>query len=59
MLSIEIEQREGLPRRAEMAARYAERSGRNLDALAYYQVLSLFKLAIILEGPSARRRLAR
>ncbi len=58
VLSIEIEQREGLPRRAEMAARYAERSGRNLSALVYYQVLSLFKLAIILEGPSARRRLA-
>jgi aminoglycoside phosphotransferase (APT) family kinase protein len=58
VLSIEIEQREGLPRRAELAQRYVERSGRNLDALRYYETLSLFKLAIILEGPSARRRLA-
>jgi aminoglycoside phosphotransferase (APT) family kinase protein len=57
-LSIEITQREGLPRRAEMAERYAQRTGRDLGALRYYEVLSLFKLAIILEGPSARRRLA-
>lgn len=58
VLGIEIEQRSGLPRRAELAQRYVERSGRTLDALRYYEVLSLFKLAIILEGPSARRRLA-
>ena len=58
VLGIEIEQRDGLPSRVELAQRYADRSGRNLDALRYYEVLSLFKLAIILEGPSARRRLA-
>ena len=43
---------------AHRGGRYVERSGRNLDALRYYETLSLFKLAIILEGPSARRRLA-
>lgn len=45
---------EGYPTRAEMAARYAERTGRDLTALPYYQSLSLFKLAIILEGRHAR-----
>jgi aminoglycoside phosphotransferase (APT) family kinase protein len=48
--------REGLPTRAELAARYVERSGRDLSALAYYEVLSLFKLAVILEGGVRRAR---
>lgn len=42
------------PTRAEMARRYAERSGRDLTALAYYECLALFKLAVILEGTYAR-----
>jgi aminoglycoside phosphotransferase (APT) family kinase protein len=42
------------PSRKEMAARYEERSGRNLSALAYYECLSLFKLGVILEGTYAR-----
>src|SRR4051794_38122963 len=46
---------EHYPTRAEMAARYAERSGRDLSALAYYQCLALFKLAVILEGTYARK----
>lgn len=46
--------REGLPSRAELAQRYRERSGFDLDALPYYEVLALFKLAIILEGGVAR-----
>ena len=46
---------EGYPTRAEMAARYAERTGRDLAALAYYEALALFKLAIILEGSYARQ----
>jgi aminoglycoside phosphotransferase (APT) family kinase protein len=49
---------EGYPSRALMAARYAERSGRDLSALPYYQALALFKLAVILEGTFARQRAA-
>jgi aminoglycoside phosphotransferase (APT) family kinase protein len=45
---------DGYPTRAQMAARYAERTGRDLSALPYYQALALFKLAIILEGRHAR-----
>jgi aminoglycoside phosphotransferase (APT) family kinase protein len=50
----DIEVREGLPSRAELAARYAERTGADLSALPYYQALALFKLAIILEGGIVR-----
>ncbi|ONH55596.1 phosphotransferase [Frankia sp. CcI49] len=53
-LTVDIEQRDGLPTRAELAARYAERTGRDLGALSYFQALALFKLAIILEGGYAR-----
>jgi aminoglycoside phosphotransferase (APT) family kinase protein len=42
--------RRGLPTRAELTARYAERSGRSTEHVAYYVVLSLFKLACVLEG---------
>jgi aminoglycoside phosphotransferase (APT) family kinase protein len=49
---------EGYPTRAEMAARYAARTGRDLSALAYYEALALFKLAVILEGGYARQRAA-
>jgi aminoglycoside phosphotransferase (APT) family kinase protein len=45
---------DGYPTRAEMAARYVEQTGRDLDALAFYEVLALFKLAVILEGTYAR-----
>ena len=41
---------EGYPSRAQMAARYTERTGADLGALPYYEALSLFKLAVILEG---------
>ena len=47
---------EGYPTRAEMAARYVERTGADLTALPYYEALALFKLAIILEGNYARTR---
>ncbi|MGV0793264.1 phosphotransferase family protein [Mycolicibacterium sp. XJ1819] len=46
---------DGYPSRAEMAQRYAERTGRDLSSLAYYEALALFKLAIILEGSHARQ----
>jgi aminoglycoside phosphotransferase (APT) family kinase protein len=44
----------GFPSREELAARYAERSGRDLSDLGYYQALGYWKLAIILEGVYAR-----
>jgi aminoglycoside phosphotransferase (APT) family kinase protein len=49
---------QGYPSRAEMASRYAERTGRDLRALAFYECLALFKLAVILEGTFARERAA-
>ena len=39
----------GFLRRAEAARRYAERSGRELDALGYYVVFGSFKMAVVLQ----------
>ena len=44
----------GFPTREEIAARYAERSGRDLSELDFYVALGYWKLAIILEGVYAR-----
>ena len=44
----------GFPTREEIAARYAERSGRDLSDLGFYVALGYWKLAIILEGVYAR-----
>ena len=44
----------GFPGRAELAARYAERSGRDLSQLDFFIALGYWKLAIILEGVYAR-----
>ncbi|HEV3123125.1 MAG TPA: phosphotransferase family protein [Candidatus Dormibacteraeota bacterium] len=44
----------GVPRRSDLAARYAERTGRDLGRLAFYCTLGLFKLACVLEGSFAR-----
>jgi len=44
----------GFPNRAELAARYAERSGRDLSQLDFFVALGYWKLAIILEGVYAR-----
>jgi aminoglycoside phosphotransferase (APT) family kinase protein len=44
----------GFPSREEVAARYAERSGRDLSELDFYVALGLWKIAIILEGVYAR-----
>jgi aminoglycoside phosphotransferase (APT) family kinase protein len=41
---------EGFPSRAELVARYAEQSGRTIDALAWYEVLALWKAAVFCEG---------
>ena len=40
--------------RAEIATTYAVRSGRSVDAIEFYQVLALYKLAVISEGIYAR-----
>jgi len=44
----------GYPSRSEMVARYAERSGRRLDDLPWFEVLACYKLGLILEGSHAR-----
>jgi len=44
----------GFPRREELRARYAERSGRDLSQLDFFVALGYWKLAIILEGVYAR-----
>jgi aminoglycoside phosphotransferase (APT) family kinase protein len=44
----------GFPTRTEAVARYAERSGRNLDHVDFYTVLAHFKLAVILENMHQR-----
>jgi aminoglycoside phosphotransferase (APT) family kinase protein len=54
VIGADIVAREGLPTRAELATRYEHRTGAPLDYLPYYEALSLFKLAVILEGTYAR-----
>jgi len=44
-----------MPRRAEAALRYAEQSGRALDALPWFTVFGYWKMACIVEGVYARR----
>ena len=44
----------GFPTRAELAARYAERSGRDLGEVDFFMAFGYWKLAIILEGVYAR-----
>ena len=44
----------GLPSRAELIARYTQRSTRDLSAVAWYEVMASFKLGIVLEGTHAR-----
>jgi len=40
----------GFPSRAELAARYAERSGRDVEPLAWFQALALWKAAVFCEA---------
>jgi aminoglycoside phosphotransferase (APT) family kinase protein len=44
----------GFPTEAELVARYAARTGRDVAAVDWYVVLACFKLAIIQEGTNAR-----
>jgi aminoglycoside phosphotransferase (APT) family kinase protein len=46
----------GFPGREELAARYAQRSGRDISNLHWYQTLALWKAAIFLECSLARFR---
>lgn len=40
---------EGFPTRAEIVARYAARSGRDLGAIRFFETFALFKLAVVLQ----------
>jgi aminoglycoside phosphotransferase (APT) family kinase protein len=44
----------GSPSRAELAERYAQRSGRSIEHLGWYCSFSFFKLAMIVEGAYAQ-----
>jgi aminoglycoside phosphotransferase (APT) family kinase protein len=44
----------GFPGRDLLTARYAEKTGRSLEALPWYQVLAIWKAAIFLEGSFRR-----
>ncbi len=46
--------RPGFFTRAEIAAEYARRSGRGIETIEFYEVLALYKLAVISEGIYAR-----
>jgi aminoglycoside phosphotransferase (APT) family kinase protein len=45
---------DGFPDKREVLARYAERSGRDLSQIDYYQAFGFWKLACIVEGVYAR-----
>jgi aminoglycoside phosphotransferase (APT) family kinase protein len=44
----------GAPTRAELAARYAERTGRDVGGIRWYHVFALFKLGVVLQQIYAR-----
>ncbi len=44
----------GFLTRAQFAASYAERTGRDLSGIGYYMAFGCFKLAVVLEGINAR-----
>ena len=44
----------GFPTRAELIARYAEQTGRDVAAADWYEVLACYKIGCILEGTYAR-----
>jgi aminoglycoside phosphotransferase (APT) family kinase protein len=49
-----ISEMPGFPRRQWLVERYRERTGIDVRALDFYQVLAIWKLAILLEGSYAR-----
>ncbi len=50
----EVTRGDGFARRADLRARYAERSGRDLASIGWYEVLALWKSAIFLEASYGR-----
>jgi len=44
----------GFPGRAELTARYAERTGQSLPDLTFYVVFAMWRMAVLLEGHWAR-----
>jgi len=46
----------GFPSRKDMTARYADRSGLDLDELDFYVAFAHFKFAVVIQGVSARSR---
>jgi aminoglycoside phosphotransferase (APT) family kinase protein len=44
----------GAPSRAELAARYAERSDRSVEHIDWYCAMAFYKLAMIVEGAYAQ-----
>ena len=52
-----VTRQDGFPTRAQLIARYEQRSGRSMRDLRWYTTLALWKSAIFLEG-SYKRRLA-
>lgn len=52
--SIGVQPWAGFPTEAELVARYAARSDRDLAAIDWYAVLACYKLGIVLEGTHAR-----
>ncbi|HWK29574.1 MAG TPA: phosphotransferase family protein [Solirubrobacter sp.] len=46
--------RQGFPSRAELVARYEERSGRRVAAIRWYETLAIWKAAVFLEGSYGR-----
>jgi aminoglycoside phosphotransferase (APT) family kinase protein len=51
---LQLEPWDGMPSRAELVARYADVSGRDVSAVPWFFVLACYKLGIILEGTYAR-----
>jgi aminoglycoside phosphotransferase (APT) family kinase protein len=49
-----VTQLPGFPARAELAERYAHHTGYDLAGISWYEVLALYKLAVLLEGSYAR-----
>src|SRR5206468_6741693 len=39
----------GWPTRAELVARYASATGRDVSRIAYYEIFAVFKLAVVLQ----------
>lgn len=52
--AMRVEVLDGFPTREELIARYAERTGRDLSDLPWFEVLACYKLGLILEGSHAR-----